>query len=62
MKDTKFLYAICFGLKPARFDAIENDEDKLILDMEEEVSDMYFIMEGQVGIGYYMMTQGLSRK
>ena len=39
---------------PAKFDATEND--KLILDEEEEVTNMYFIQEGVVGIGYYLMT------
>ena len=58
--DANFLYDICFGLKPAKFDAI--DDEKLILDEEDEVSDMYFIMEGCVGIGYYLMSQGLSKK
>jgi hypothetical protein len=32
------------------------------LDEENEVTDMYFIQEGVVGIGYYMMSQGLSKK
>jgi len=40
-KDSKFLYDICFGLKPAKFDASEHDQ--LILDEEDVVTDMYFI-------------------
>jgi hypothetical protein len=32
------------------------------LDEEDEVTNMYFIQEGVVGIGYYLMTQGLSSK
>jgi hypothetical protein len=32
------------------------------LDEEDEVTNMYFIQEGIVGIGYYLMTQGLSSK
>ena len=43
---------------PAKF-GITND-DRLILDEEDEVSDMYFIQKGVVGIGYYLMAQGLS--
>lgn len=37
-------------------------EDRLILDEEDEVTDMYFILEGKVGIGYYLMTQGHSQE
>ena len=54
-----FLYEICYGLRPAKFDV--SPEDKLILDEEDEVSDMYFITNGKVGIGFYTMTQGLSK-
>jgi len=53
-KNSKFLYDVCFGLMPAKFDTTEND--KLILDEEDEVTSMYFIQEGAVGIGYYLMT------
>ena len=34
----------------------------MILDEENEVTDMYFIHAGVDGIGYYMMSQGLSKK
>ena len=34
----------------------------LILDEENEVTDMYFIQEGCVGIGYYLLSQGLSKQ
>lgn len=56
--DENFLFEVCFGLKPAKFDV--QLEDRLILDEEDEVTDMYFILEGKVGIGYYLMTQGHS--
>lgn len=59
-KDSEFLYDVCFGLYPQKFDKTENDN--LILDEENEVTDMYFIQDGVVGIGYYLMTQGLSKK
>ena len=59
-KNSKFLYDICFGLIPQNFNF--TDHDKLILDEEHEVTHMYFIQEGTVGIGYYLMTQGLSIK
>lgn len=53
------MYDISFGLKPRKFDA--NEDDKLIYDEEDEVSEMYFIIEGTVGIGYYIFSQGLSK-
>ena len=59
-KNSKFLYDICFGMKPAKFDA--SDDDMLILDEEDEVTDMYFILEGEIKVGFYLMTQGLSKK
>ena len=40
-KDSEFLYDICFGFMPAKID--DTDEDRLILDEENEVTDMYFI-------------------
>ena len=58
--NSKFIYDVCFGLKPAKFENTQHDQ--LILDEENEVTDMYFIQEGVVGIGYYMMSQGLSKK
>ena len=48
------MYDISFGLKPRKFDTSE--EERLILDEEDDVSEMYFITEGIVGIGYYLMT------
>ena len=58
-RKSKFLYDICFGFKPQKFDMYESMN--LILDEENEVTDMYFIQEGCVGIGYYLLSQGLSK-
>jgi hypothetical protein len=41
-------------LKPRKFEATE--EEKLIYDEEDEVSEMYLIVEGTVGIGYYLFS------
>ena len=53
-------------MKPIKFEKNEddpNDQSNLILDEEHEVTDMYFIQGGGViGIGFYLMTQGLSKK
>lgn len=45
-------------MTPAKFDTDESD--KLILDEEDIVTSMYFIMQGKVGIGHYMLTHGLT--
>jgi potassium voltage-gated channel Eag-related subfamily H protein 8 len=58
-KDSKFLFDISFGLKPRLFEA--KNDNKLIYDEEDEVSEMYFIMEGTIGIGYYLFSKGLSK-
>ena len=57
-KDSQFLYDICFGLRPFKFEqAKENQSNNvLILDEETEVSDIYFIIEGKVGVGYNIIT------
>lgn len=56
-KDSKFLYDISFGFMPRRFvhdlPGTETDES-IIYDPDDEVPEMYFIMEGMVGVGYYM--------
>lgn len=50
---SKFLYDVCFGFKPQ---VLHDDlECRLILDEEAEVKEMYFIQDGIVGIGYYLM-------
>ena len=59
-RKSKFLYDVCFGFKPQRF--VKSESVNLILDEENEVTDMYFIQEGIVGIGYYLLSQGLSKQ
>ena len=49
---SKFLYDVAFGLKPRHFS--EKEDENVIYDEEEEVLEMYFITQGQVGIGYHM--------
>ena len=38
---------------PRKFET--TDEDRIIYDEEDEVSEMYFILEGTIGVGYNMM-------
>jgi hypothetical protein len=51
-KDNKFLYDIAFGFMPRNFDPAEEDGGEVIFDVEDEVSELYFIMGGKVGVGY----------
>jgi len=44
---------------PRRFNPTEDDD--IIYDEEDEVSEMYFILEGQIGIGYSMVGGGRSK-
>ena len=61
--NSSFLYDVCFGLKPVKFDpTFENKADSLILDEEDEVSEMYFIISGTVGVCYQMLTRALSQE
>ena len=41
---------------PRKFEA--TDEDRIIYDEEDEVKEMYFILEGTVGVGYNMLSLG----
>lgn len=59
-KETRFLYDISFGFMPRRFDT--SDEDKVIYDEEDEVTEMYFVLEGSIGIGYSLISNGITRK
>ncbi|CAI2386506.1 unnamed protein product [Moneuplotes crassus] len=45
--ESKFLYDVSFGFMPRKF-----DENELIYDEESEVPEVYFIMEGTVGVGF----------
>ena len=51
--DSRFLYDICFGLMPRRFDP--TDEDRIIFEEEDVVSELYLILDGVVGIGYNLL-------
>ena len=46
-RDSKFLYEIAFGFMPRSF-----EESEIIYDEDDEVPEIYFIIEGEVGIGY----------
>jgi hypothetical protein len=46
-RDSKFLYDIAFGFMPRKF-----EEGEIIYDEDDEVPEMYFIIDGEVGVGY----------
>jgi len=38
------------------------DDDKIIYDEEEEVPEMYFILEGVIGIAFSLIANGFTNK
>lgn len=51
--NSRFLYDITYGLMPRRFEA--SDEDRVIYDEEDVVTEMYLIIDGSIGVGYNML-------
>jgi len=47
---------------PRRFDPSSSEDDKIIYDEEDEVPEMYFILEGHIAIGYSLIANGILRK
>jgi hypothetical protein len=45
---------------PRKFEA--TDVDKIIYDEEEDASEMYFIVEGIVGVGFNLISNGINNK
>ena len=48
--DQNFVYQVAFGFMPRRFEA--NPEDRFILYEEGDVTEIYFIVQGEWAIGY----------
>jgi hypothetical protein len=53
--ESKFLYDVSFGFMPRKF-----EEKEVIYDEEDEVPEIYFIMEGTIGVGFRIPGRGLS--
>ena len=51
--NSRFLYDLSFGFMPRHFEP--SDEDRIIFDEEDVVTEMYFILDGKIGIGYNML-------
>lgn len=56
----RLLYVITQGLLPRRF--LPNEEDKIIYEEYQEVDEMYFIIEGFIGIGFSKPFCGVSEE
>lgn len=54
----KLLYLLTKGLLPRRF--MPSEEDKIIYEEFQEVDEMYFIMQGFIGIGFSKPFCGIS--
>ena len=48
--DSNFVYQVAFGFMPRRFEA--NSDDRFILNEEGDVTEIYFIIDGEWAIGY----------
>jgi hypothetical protein len=46
---------------PRKFD-YTCDEDRIIYDEEEEVSEMYFMQEGEIGVGFSLISNGILKQ
>jgi len=59
-RETRFLYDIAFGFMPRRF--MTTDEDRIIYDEEDEVPEMYFILDGAIDICYSLIANGITKR
>lgn len=49
-RESEFLYNVAFGFMPRKF-----DENEIVYDEEDEVTEIYFILEGTLGVGFRVM-------
>ena len=56
--EMNFLYDIAFGFLPRHF--LPSDDDKIIYDEEQDVTEMYFIEEGIIGIAFSLIANGFA--
>lgn len=56
--EMNFLYDVAFGFLPRQF--YPNDDDRIIYDEEQDVSEMYFIEEGIIGIAFSLIANGFA--
>jgi uncharacterized protein YtpQ (UPF0354 family) len=46
---------------PRKFDPL-SDEDKIIYDEEEEAKEMYFMLDGLIGVAFSLISNGMLNK
>jgi len=46
-RESEFLYDVAFGFMPRKF-----DENEIVYDEEDDVTEIYFIIEGTLGVGF----------
>lgn len=61
LEDTRFLYDIANGFMPRVFDPDE-EIDSIIYDEEETVTEMYFFLDGFIGVGFSLIPSGVRNK
>jgi hypothetical protein len=57
-RESKFLYDISFGFMPRLFNPHIDPEDKILYEEESEVPEMYFCLDGKVGVGFSIFARG----
>lgn len=55
--ESKFLYDITFGFMPRHFNPTLDPDDKVLYEEESEVPEMYFALEGKIGIGFSLFAR-----
>jgi len=60
LANKELLSDISYGFMPRTFSAAE--DDRIIYDENQEVSELYFIHEGYVGIGFSLVNTGFSNR
>ena len=61
VKESKFKYDIAFGFMPRKFD-FNDEQDKVIYNEEEDATEMYFLTDGIVGVGFNLFSNKVNSK
>ena len=59
-RESRFLYDVAFGFMPRKFEPTE--EDEIIYEEEDDVPEMYFIIDGVVGVGYGLQSKKVRQR
>lgn len=60
IKNKQLLSDISYGFLPRHFSLV--DDDKVIYDENQEISELYFILDGFIGIGFTLVNTVGSNK